>query len=234
MSLLAVGIYLAAAAPVQADSATLDLAAFGDITKLGSVLLTNITANSIQFDVTIDASKSGGVDILNFYFNVLDTDFSKIQVSSVSVLDQYGNNLTLTSGSTYFVTYDANNLHADGDGWFDVSLDFLSSSHYKSLSFTVTSTESITLDNFADKSSPTDAQGHGSAGAGIYYVAAHIQGTNYTTTDYELPFGTDYTKATSLWVGATSPPSGVVPLPGALLLLGAGLVRLAHYARRKN
>ena len=108
----------------------------------------------------------------------------------------------------------ADGLQADGDGKFDIQLNFPVSAQNRfngteTVIYTITGT-GLFASLFDDFSIP-------GGGEGIYHSAAHVQGID--------------SDPASGWIG--DKPTGV-PEPGALLLMGAGLVALAGWGKRKK
>ncbi len=122
---------------------------------------------------------------------------------------------TSTGPAASTIDQNANSLQADGDGKFDIRLNFPTAgsgnrfNDTETVIYTITGT-GLTAGLFDDVSA---TQG----GNGIYHSAAHVQGIDADPT--------------SGWIG--DKPTGV-PEPGTLLLIGAGLVGLVGFSSRKK
>jgi hypothetical protein len=118
-------------------------------------------------------------------------------------------------GGTSF-GYASNGFKADGDGWYDILLEYTGNNY---LATNASVTFSIMGDtnplNFVDMSLPGGA-------TGTYYVASHILSV--------VPTGN------SFWAGNNSGagPGAAVPEPATMLLMGGGLVAAAVARRRKS
>jgi hypothetical protein len=120
-------------------------------------------------------------------------------------------NCAATNGQTMAFSFGSNAFQADGDGLYDILIDFSTSNADRLtpgdvIIFDLTSTTvGFTSDSFLVFSAP-------GGGNGPFRVAAHIQG---------LPDGQ------SDWI------TEEVPEPASLLLLGSGLIGLAGGLRRR-
>ena len=98
-----------------------------------------------------------------------------------------------------------------GFGKFDIAVNDTGQNRASVLTFSVTGIAGDTVLNYAKLSS-------GTAGEGNVFFAAHVAGFN------------DGNSATSAFFGGST----LVPLPGAVWLLGSGLLGLVAFARRKK
>jgi hypothetical protein len=118
---------------------------------------------------------------------------------------------TATGGQTMSFSFGSNAFQADGDGIYDILIDFSTSAGNRltpgeAIVFDLTSTTiGFTSDSFLVFSVP-------GGGNGPFQIAAHIQG---------LPDGQ------SDWI------TNEVPEPASLLLLGSGIATLAAGLRRR-
>ncbi|HEX7766464.1 MAG TPA: PEP-CTERM sorting domain-containing protein, partial [Nitrospira sp.] len=104
-----------------------------------------------------------------------------------------------------------NELKADGDGYFDGKIQFAGNNflgHNQTLSFQLSAVnQDLGVEDFHFFSLP-------GGGSGSYIMASHIQ---------NMPSTGD-----SLWVGTVA----AVPLPGALLFFGSGLMGMLGFRNR--
>lgn len=104
---------------------------------------------------------------------------------------------------------DTDAYKADGDGFFDIQFNWTSNTFTQgsSATYTLTSSDSITVDSFDFPS----AMG---GGQGVFGSAAHVQGINVEDSG---------------WIGATTTNGGdgeIVPEPSSIALLAAGGILL--------
>jgi hypothetical protein len=163
--------------------------------------------NSVLFTLTATANMTDPEKIGLFYFNfddsltVADLDFTLAGTSGDFVLPT--------------ISQSSNGLKADGDGYYDLRLEFTVSGGLPnyfnsgdSLNYLLTysGAGTMTETSFQFLSQP-------GGGEGVYYAAAHIQST---------PGG----GKGSAWLGATLVTYPAVPEPAASVLVFAGLALL--------
>jgi hypothetical protein len=164
----------------------------------------------VKFNITYNKASSpisGGPngDLQYFYFNINPNPTSFSNLVFTDV-----------TGIIEEVTY---NQKPDGDGFFDYRVDYGPGTNptVQNAVFIVSLSTPLTVANFADFTPATQSVG---GDKGAFTVAAHFQTTSFTY---------DGRTVTSDFVGGNP-----VPLPGAVLLLGAGMARLVAYARRRQ
>ncbi len=208
--------------PAQANTLSLN---YGQVFSTGSVapdggapyLTATFDDGNTPGSVTLTMSVSptvGGADVDELYFNfdpTLDLTqlaFAYNSASSTGPAAAGGGN------NGIFVGVDA--FQADGDGKFDINLNFppppgTGASRWnggETVIYNITSTESITADSFRFLSAP------GGGAGGPFLSAAHFLSTGLNGND-------------SAWVGA-------VPIPAAVWLFISGLLGLVGLARNRN
>ena len=165
---------------------------------------------TVVFD---DGGTAGSVD-MRISGNLQDADefLSELYLNSDSVPADTVFTLTDSSGGFTLPTIytGINSQKADGDGLFDIRLNFSTSeddtfNNYEWLEYAITA-NGLTANSFDLWSAPD-------GGEGAYLAAAHIQGIGEHGED-------------STWVGA-------VPIPASVFLLGSGLIGLVGFRRKK-
>ena len=168
-------------------------ATFDDENTPGSVTLT-MEALSLAAGQFVNSNKGW---YFNFEpgLNLTDNDFeylSDVEATSISV--------------------DEDGFESDGDGYFDINIEFDISNFTAGSSSTYEITlDGITAYSFAYLSFPDGGQGE-------YYTAAHVKNTPGDEG--------------SGWIGAGT--YTVVPIPSAVWLLGNGLIALAGIRNRNK
>jgi len=207
LALLVVMLLSVAPVPAQATSVTYALdyifsPATGSVAPLGTVTLTDL-GTAVKFDVQNQAGTGTKLD--SFYFNFAQGTINpdQLEFSNVSIgSSTYTTLLAPTTGTT------VNELKADGDGYFDGKIQFAGNNflgHNQTLSFQLSVVnQDLGVEDFHFFSLP-------GGGSGSYIMASHIQ---------NMPSTGD-----SLWVGTVA----VVPLPGALLFFGSGLMGMLGF-----
>lgn len=167
------------------------IATFDDHNAQGAVLLTVSSAGLVA-----------GENVKELYFN-LDPNLTPAQLSfsylASASTAPVASNISLAS----------NAYKADGDGKYDIKMEFGGFDAGEMLAYEITGISTLTAASFSFLSAP--AGGHGP-----YYAAAHIQNT------------TGAGSGGSGWIAPT------VPLPAAGWLLGSGLMMLAAYGRKSS
>jgi hypothetical protein len=167
---------------------------------------------NVLFTLIGTANLTGTEDVMSFYFNFDDA----------LNLPGLGFSLVSTNGAFNLpsITLDENNLKADGDGKYDIRLDFTTGMNVSqtfgagdSISFLLIYTGTLDETNFTCLSAPA-------GGSGPFYAAAHIQNT---------------TGGQSAWVAADS--TTIVPIPEpstfALVVFGSLMCLLAVRDRKR-
>jgi len=212
LALLFVALCWVAPAPAQAASVTYALdyifsPATGSVAPLGTVTLTDL-GTAVKFDVKNLAGAGTKLDSLYFNFAQGAINPDQLAFSNVSVgSSTYTTLLAPMTGAT------VNGLKADGDGYFDGKFQFTESNflgHTQTLSFQLSAVnQDLGVEDFHFFSLP-------GGGSGSYIMASHIQ---------NLPSTGD-----SLWVGTVA----AVPLPGALLFFGSGLMGMLGFRKTRQ
>jgi hypothetical protein len=183
-------------------------APFGEVT----VDLTNSTTASVTFTTLAPAPLSAyndANDISPSYTFANEIGASVNGNFSVSDIHAYDEDMGPAGSPTWNQTPNSNNF--DGFGFFNLEIDIANpgQSDVDIVTFNLNNTSGSGWNSDADVFVPNSTNGD-------YYVAAHM------VADFDN--GSD--------IGNTFYAS--TPLPGAFLLLGAGLVRLAAYGRKKR
>jgi len=221
-TIVVLGIALSVGSTPEARAADMNL---GTVFSSGSVSpanpggpwlnysLQDFGANTVLFTLSATTNMTDPEKIGSFYFNFDDA----LTVSDL------GFSLLGTSGSFALpiITKGKNALKADGDGYYDLRLDFDVSggvasnfSAGDSLSYILTYAGAGTANtaSFEYQSQP-------GGGEGTYFAAAHIQST---------PAG----GSGSAWLGATTVSYATIPEPSTATLLIAAAVALGFRGRR--
>lgn len=212
LALLFVALWWVAPAPAQAASVTYALdyifsPATGSVAPLGTVTLTDL-GTAVKFDVKNLAGAGTKLDSLYFNFAQGAINPNQLTFSNVSISSYtYTTLLAPTTGTT------VNGLKADGDGYFDGKFEFTGNNflgHNQTLSFQLSAaSQNLGLEDFHFFSLP-------GGGSGSYIMASHIKNMPYT--------------GNSVWAGTVA----AVPLPGALLLFGSGLMGMLGFRKTRQ
>jgi len=212
LALLFVALWWVAPAPAQAASVTYALdyifsPATGSVAPLGTVTLTDL-GTAVKFDVKNLAGAGTKLDSLYFNFAQGAINPSQLMFSNVSVISSvYSTLLAPATGAMLSA------LKADGDGYFDGKFQFTENNflgHTQTLSFQLSAVnQDLGVEDFHFFSLP-------GGGSGSYIMASHIQ---------NLPSTGD-----ALWVGTVT----AVPLPGALLFFGSGLMGMLGFRKTRQ
>jgi hypothetical protein len=219
---------LASASPI---SWTMDQR-FGAVGPTGWPTVTFEDVSSDTVRITMDlAALSGGEKVTGWYFNTeyyLDpVDYTWSYVASSTgpeSLKKVGN--SVVSGIAVDPTWNTNDddWRADGDGYYDVLLDFLTSQDTfdagEKVIYDVSGT-GLLASHFDVLGNP----GPGADNPGPYRSVVRIQSTgpNNGGSDW-IGDGDDFTPS----------ETPVVPEPGTIVLLGGGLIGLGLLVRRRR
>ncbi len=186
--------------------------AFSGATPDGTltVKLETKPANTVQ--LTVDATALFGTEFISKLYLNLNPGLDPTLLQFTEVGPPYYT--PPPPPSPYSTGVDS--YKADGDGFFDIRIDFVNSPPKKRLGagkqavFSITGIDGLTQESFLFGSEPG-----GGAGSG-FLVAAHVQSIDHGTG--------------SGWVTAGNQP---IPEASTILLFGSGLTGLLAVARRK-
>jgi PEP-CTERM motif len=195
------------AMPAQADPITFVLSGAdfsGPTVNTGGNITVNIQniAGGVRITVTNNLVDAGAF-LGGLYLNTTVAPLANAAGACVTC--------TATNGQTMAFNFGSNAFQADGDGLYDIWVDFSTVNADRltpgeSIVFDLTSTSpGFTSDSFLTLSAP-------GGGNGPFQVAAHIQG---------------YPGGASDWITTT------VPEPASMFLFASGLIGAAGVARRK-
>lgn len=159
--------------------------------------------------------------VSQWYLNLNPT----LNVSQLTIAYQSG---VTTNGAPL---KDTNNLKADGDGYYDIRIDFetstSSANRFDSGStsiflLTYTGTGTFNADSFAHKSVNQQGQFY----SGSFYSAAHVQGITGGLSGWQVANKTNVVAGTN---AVPAPPSAIATISGLAIF---GLVGFARLRRR--
>ena len=180
---------------------------YGDVLDTNEVLL------------TIDTSGLEGTEFVSVaLFNVTGHDLTMLDIELDTPSDAPSGTGTFANDADT----SQSGFKADGDGYFDLRLDFDNTdfTDNETVSFLITSGDGVlTTEQFLALSI-----GSGNSPEGLY-AAAHVQSIAPT----DCNDGRTNELCTSGWI--TDPPVPAVPIPGAAWLFGSALLGLIGFSR---
>jgi hypothetical protein len=177
--------------------------------------------NTVELTMQIGSGVGAGAFVTDWYFN-LDPLFGAPTGLNIASLNTsaVGNTLWTASQKAANPSSDAT-FKADGDGFFDVRLDFTGTGANGGANrFTAGESVSFTLTGTNLSAASFDFLSEPGGGNGSWTTAAHMQGL---------------VNGGSGWIGGTtvgSNPTGI-PEPSSIILLGTALIGAAVVRRRK-